>query len=119
VADLVLVRPFTVRTFLILVIVFTAWCAPSWAGTPEERVDAALKRIDATVKAYGGAYPKPRYPRSISELFRFAGCIGRPLDLSPFSSISLKRSRATFMSISYQSNVPSREAGILAYSVIY
>jgi hypothetical protein len=108
-----------VRTFLTLLIALTSWCASSLASTEEKRVDIALKRIDGAVQAYGKAYPTRRYPRSLAELSRFAASTGRPLDLSPFSRVSLERSRPTFMSISYQSNVPSRVAGVLAYSAVY
>jgi hypothetical protein len=94
-------------------------CASSLAATPEQRVDLALKRIDVAVEAYGKAHPTRRYPRSLRELSRFAASIGRPLDLSLFSSITLEHPRPTFMSISYQSSVPSRVAGVLAYSTVY
>lgn len=80
-------------------------------------VDLAVAQIDAAVEAFGKAHPG-EYPRTMRELCRFAACTGHPLDLRPFSKITLERPERTYMSISYETRDPF-SAGLLAYSTVY
>ena len=103
------------RAFLVSQLMVLALCSSCATNTPT-RAEVALKRIEAAVDAYGRAHPRETYPRDLKELSAFARSIGQPLDLSPFSPITLVRSRPTSMSILYQTRGPSREAGVLGYS---
>jgi hypothetical protein len=91
----------------------------SCAITPKQRVDRALKQIDIAVDAYSKAHPAEPYPHSFKELAVFAASIGKPIDVTQFSKITLERRRRTFMSISYVTREPSPSSGALAYGIVY
>ena len=88
----------------------------SCAAAPQKRVDAAVKRLQVAVEAYGKAHPRDQYPRTLAQLSTFARSIGKPLDLTPFCKITLERPDRTFMSISYETRGSEGGAGLLAYS---
>jgi hypothetical protein len=83
------------------------------------RTDLAVQRIDSAVRAYGEAYPRKMYPRTLKELTAFAAARGKPLDLTPFSKITFERSSHTSMSITYETPKPSWSYGALVYSTLY
>jgi hypothetical protein len=83
------------------------------------RADLAVNRVDSAVQAYGDAYPRTRYPRTLKELRAFAAARGKPLDLSLFSKVTLERKSSTSMSITFESHEPLFAYRVLAYSALY
>gem|GEM_PF-6006177 len=83
------------------------------------RTDLAVNRIDSAVQAYGQAYPRTRYPRTLKELTAFAAARGKPVDLTPFSKVTFERKSSTSMSITFESHDPLFAYRVLAYSTLY
>jgi hypothetical protein len=91
----------------------------SSCAAPPTRSDHALRHIDATVHAFYDAHPRQLYPRSLAELSRFATSRGRPLDLQPFTKITLARSEKS-MSIHYEvPRDPVPSTGVLRYGHLH
>jgi hypothetical protein len=102
---------------LTLFVLFAVYVTVSSCAAPS-RSAIALKHIDAAVYAYGEAHPRKRYSQTFRELVAFAAARGKPLDLSPFTSITLERRSSRFMSIDYRTHDPSLVYGSLVYSAI-
>jgi hypothetical protein len=83
------------------------------------RADLAVKRVDSAVHAYREAYPRKAYPHTLKELAAFAQSQGRPLDLTPFSKVTLERESSTFMSITFESRDRLSAYRAIVYSDVY
>ncbi len=102
-----------ITSFLLVTACVATSCSTS------SRAGIALKRIDAAVHAYTAAHPRERYPSSIKELSAFAAARGTPLDLSPFTSITIERKSASLMSVDYRTQDPTRVYNTVVYSTLH
>ena len=56
------------------------------------KAEITLQRIESLLDAYQKEHPLKEYPSTLKEFEQFAANKGAPLDLSPFSEFSFRRS---------------------------
>jgi hypothetical protein len=66
-------------------------CTASRAAA-RTRCESALYHVQRIIEAATKQYPLKLYPRTLKELQHFAASRGTPLDLTPFSEFTYKRS---------------------------
>jgi hypothetical protein len=102
---------------LVAVIAVTSFCStPTWALEPTPGPDTAyVQELEAALFAYRGQYH--RWPTTSVELQAFAEQTRRRLDLSIFSTLTLRRVSAQTLHVSYVAARPAQDRGEFALSV--
>jgi hypothetical protein len=78
--------------FKIVAVVAALAIAFSCAAAEQSKADVVLQRIETLLDVYKKEHPLKEYPSTLKEFQQFAAKKGLPVDLSPFSEFSFKRS---------------------------